>query len=94
MLCTPPYCTKDVYTQKGSTRDLWTVSPMPCVLWNADISLTEADDCNTVNRWRDHLTAEQLRINTLVTEDTVLLFTREERSFEVRSYHLELDYEM
>jgi hypothetical protein len=25
MLCTPPHCTKDVYTTRGSTRDLWTV---------------------------------------------------------------------
>jgi hypothetical protein len=24
MLCTPPHCTKDVYTPQGSTRDLWT----------------------------------------------------------------------
>jgi hypothetical protein len=25
MLCTPPPCTKDVYTSQGSTRDPWTV---------------------------------------------------------------------
>jgi hypothetical protein len=25
MLCTPPHCTKDVYTPQGSTRDVWTV---------------------------------------------------------------------
>jgi hypothetical protein len=29
MLCTPPHCTKDVYIQQGSTRDLWTVHTLP-----------------------------------------------------------------
>jgi hypothetical protein len=28
MLCVPSHCTKDVYTQQGSTRGLWTVPPL------------------------------------------------------------------
>jgi hypothetical protein len=31
MLCTPPHCTKDVYTPHGSTRNLWTLLNM--ILW-------------------------------------------------------------
>jgi hypothetical protein len=56
MLCTPPHCTKDVYTPQGSNRDMWRVQPL---LFKCQPHLLLVFPVNT----KEDLTTESQRYN-------------------------------